>query len=154
LEQVEISTFGFELANVLCTDLNRCEEPQERSSVRCCLDCLSTTGFLSFNNAHDRGDVHAGFACRFDCGDCRCSRCADVIDDDDSGAFAAETFNAATSAVSLFGFANEKAVKQRRGLIVLRAPGARGGYIGDDRIRAHCETTDSFGFNSVLLEEF
>ena len=70
------------------------------------------------------------------------------------GPFAAEAFDAASCAVSLFGLADQKSVKQGAPGCEMCAPGAGRGHIRDDGIGAHSEAADSFGIDLVGLQQF
>ena len=136
-------------ANVVGT-----KEAEEGGATCGGLDCWTTVGFFAFYNADHGGDDHSGFARSFDCGDGGCSGGADVIDDDDAGAFAAEAFDTAACAVRFFCFADEEAVEERCVRLLLSAPCAGRGDVGDDGVGTHGEAADGFRLNLVLLEEF
>lgn len=56
--------------------------------------------------------------------------------------------------MSLFGLADQEAVKQWCIGILLGTPRTCRGYVGDDRIGAHRKSTNSVGSDVVLLKEF
>ncbi len=70
-----------------------------------------------------------------------------------AGAFAAKALDAAAGAVGFFGLAHEEAVKQRRGGMRLRAPGARGRDIRNDGVGAHGEAADGFRVDLVGFKQ-
>ena len=45
-------------------------------------------------------------------------------------------------------------MEERAAGMLLSAPGAGGGYVGDDGIGTHGEAADSFGLDAVLIEQF
>ncbi len=98
---------------MLHSDVGRGEEAEEGRSLCRGLDRGTAVRFFAFDDAHDSGDDHAGFARGLEGGDGGGAGGADVVDDDDAGAFAAKAFDAAAGAVSLFSLANEEAVEQR-----------------------------------------
>ena len=136
-------------ADVICS-----EEAQKRRGVSSSLDGRAASGLFALDNADNCGDDHTGFLRGLNGGDGRCAGGADVIDNDDSCAFTAETFDAAACAMRFLGLANQEAVKQRRVGMRLRAPGTGGRDIRDDRVSAHGEAADGFGFNLVGFEQF
>jgi hypothetical protein len=108
------SAARFELANVFDADFVGGEETQEWGAACCSFYGWTAIGFFALDDANDCGDNHAGFMCGFN----RCNGggagSADVVDDDHVGTFAAEAFDAACGAVSLFCFANQEAMQERR----------------------------------------
>ena len=100
----------FELADVLGADLVCGEEARNGAPCRGGFDGGAAVGFFALHDADDGGDVHAGFAGGLDGVDGGSAGGADVVDDDDARAFAAETFNAAAGAVGLLRFADEEAI--------------------------------------------
>jgi hypothetical protein len=143
-----------QLADMFGADLGCREEAEEGSSGGGGLDGRSAVSFFALDDADDGGDDHAGFTCGFNGGDGGCAGGADVVDDDDAGTFFAEAFDAAAGAVRLLRFANEEAVEQGAAGVLLCAPGAGRRDVGDDGIGAHGESTDSFGVDSVLFQQF
>ncbi len=99
------------------------------------------------------GDDHARFASSFNGVDGGGTGGADIIDDDDAGAFTAEAFDAPACSMLLFGFADKEAVNQRRAGMGNRTPGAGGGYVGNDGIRAERKAADGFCLNVILLKQ-
>jgi len=138
---------------VFGADLGGGEETEEGSSGCGGFDGGTAVSFFALDNADDCGDGHAGFASSFDGGDGGCAGGADIVDDDDAGAFATEAFDAAAGAVGFFSFADEEAMEQWAGGILLRAPGAGCGDVGDDGIGTHGEPADGVGLDAVLLEK-
>ena len=121
--------------------------------LRCGFDGGTAVGFFAFDDADYGGDDHAGFSRGFNGVDGGGAGGADVVDDDDAGTFAAEALDAAAGSVGFFGFANEEAVDERGVGVMLGAPCAGCGDVGDDRIGAHGESADGFCFNVVFLQE-
>src|SRR5947208_16693091 len=62
----------------------------------------------AIDEAKDSGDGHSRLAGGLDGGDGGAAGCADVVHDDDGRARGEEAFDAATGAVSFFGFADEE----------------------------------------------
>jgi len=136
-------------ANVICG-----EEAQERGAGCGSFDCGAAVGFFAFHDADNSGDGHSGLTGGLNCVDRRSAGCADVVNDDDSGAFAAESFDAAPRAVSLFGFTNEEAVEEWSRWIRLRSPGACRCNVGDDGVSTHGEAAHSVRIDSFLIQQF
>ena len=82
--------------------------------MRCTFDGGTAVGFLALHDADDGDNFHAGLVCGLDGVDGRGAGGADVVHDHDARAFPAESFDATTGAVGLFGFADKKAMQQRR----------------------------------------
>src|SRR5215472_6420457 len=135
-------------------DLVCAEESKEGSVSGRCLDSRPAVGFFALHNADDRGDDHSGFACCLNCGDGGGAGRADVVDDDDACALAAEAFDAPAGTMGLLCFADEKAMEEWCAGMLLRAPRAGCGNVGDDRVRSHGKPADRFSLDVVLLEEF
>jgi len=129
------------------------EEAEERSPLCGGLDCGASTGFFAFDNADYSSDDHACFACRFNRGDGGGAGCADVVDDDDVSAGATKAFDTASGAVGFLSFADKEAVKERCARVLLCAPCAGRGDVGDDGVGSHGEPADGFSFDLLLLEE-
>jgi hypothetical protein len=110
-------------------------------------------GFFALHDANHRGDVHAGILSSLDGGNGGSSGGANIVDDDDTSAFSAEALDAAARSVSFLGFADKESMEQRRVGMRLRAPGARRGHVGHDRIGAHRQPTDCFGINLVCFKQ-
>ncbi len=141
-------------ANVVCADLVGSEEPQKGSAGGGSFDGRTAVGIFALNDANDCGHPHAGLLRSFNGVDGGTAGRADVIDNNHAGAFAAESFDAAASAVSLLCLADEESVKQRRAGAGERTPGAGSGYIGNDGVGAHRQSSDRFSLNAVLFEQF
>src|SRR5579871_690672 len=139
---------------MLGADVVGCEKAQKRRSFGCSLYGRAAVGFFSLDNANNRGDLHARFLSGLNRINCGGAGSADVIDDDDTRAFAAESFDAAAGPVGLLRLADKKAIQERSAGIGLRTPSAGGGNVRDYRIGAHRETADGLGLDSVLLQEF
>ena len=101
-----------ELADVFGANLDCGEQAQEWRALRGSFDGGAAIGFFAFDDADDGGNDHAGFARGFDRVDGGSAGGADVIDNHDARAFAAEAFDAAAGAVRLLRFADEKAVER------------------------------------------
>jgi len=138
------------------------EEGEERRAASGRLDGEAAVGFLTFDDANDSDDDHAGFARGLDGRDGGAACGADVVDDDDARAGLQEAFDAAGSAVGLLRLADKEAVDEvsfaRGGGIGEGAPvygslGAGGGYVGDDGVRTHGEAADGLGLDVVSLEQ-
>src|SRR5579863_1258114 len=106
------SPIALEVTHMLCPHVFGAEKAQERSAARGPFHCGTAVGFFAFDNTHDSSDDHAGLARGFNRVDGGGAGGADVVDDNDAGAFAAEAFNAAACAVLLLGLADEEAVKE------------------------------------------
>ena len=129
---------------------------RRRNGASCCggFDGGAAVGFFALDDADDGGNNHAGFARGFDGGDGGGAGGADVVDDDDARALAAEAFDAAAGAVGLFRLAHQEAMEERGAGMLLRAPGAGGGDVGDDGVGAHGESADGLGVDVILFKEF
>jgi len=141
------------LLHVFGADFRCAEEAEEWSAFCRGLDGRAAIGFLAFDDADYCGDDHSGLAGGFDGVDGGGASGAYVVDDDDASALAAETFNAAGSAMLFFRFADEEAVELRRGWVGVRTPGAGRGHVGDDGIGAQGEAADGLGFYPLFIEK-
>jgi len=113
----------------------------------------ATVRFLAFDDADDGGDDHAGLAGGFESVDRGCAGRANIVNNDDARAFAAEALDAASGPVRFFGFANQKTVNKPRSGRRQSAPCAGRRYVRNDWIGAERETADSFGLDGVLVEQ-
>jgi len=145
--------FSALLAKMFGANLRCGEEAEEGDSGGCGFNGWTAVSFFALDNADDGGYGHACFASGFNGVDGGGAGGANVVDNDDANAGTAEPFNAAAGAVSLLGFANEKAVEERRGGVGLGSPGACGGYVGDDGVRAKRESADCFCVDVILIEK-
>ena len=131
----------------------RCIQAQEGRALAGCFHGGAALRFFAFDEA-DGGDYfHAGASCGLDGGDGGGSGGADIVDDEDGCVFLEEAFDAAAGAVSLFGFADKKAMDQVRAVMLLRVPGAGGGHVGDDGIGAEGESADGCRFELLLTQQ-
>jgi hypothetical protein len=133
----------------------------------------SAAALFAVDEAEDSGNVHAGFAGGFDCGNGGTTGGADVIDDDDVGTGFEEAFDLAAGAVGFFGFADQEALDERGGafvwggfavqledareledlVVVGEGPGAGAGGVGDEGVGTHGEAADGFGARDVVANE-
>ena len=141
------------MTDVLGADLNRGEEAEERGSLRSAFDGRASMGFFALDDTDDGDHDHARFTCGFDGVDGGRAGSANVVDDDDTCTFTAETFNAAAGAVGLFGFAHKKAVDEWEFRMLLCPPGAGRGDVGDDGVGAHGETSDGVRLDVFFFQE-
>lgn len=148
------SACRFKLTDVFGADLRCGEEAEEGSSGCGGFNGGTSVGFFALDNAYDCGDGHVGFACGFYSGDGRGSGSADIVDDDDGGAFPAEAFDASACAMRFFSFADEESMEQWAAGILLGTPRAGSCDIGDDGISAQGEPAYCFGEDPVVLEKF
>jgi len=148
------------------------EDGEERDAGDGGLDG-SAAALFAVDEAEDSGNVHAGFAGGFDCGNGGTTGGADVIDDDDVGTGFEEPFDLAAGAVGFFGFADQEALDERGGafvwvgfavqledareleylVVVGEGPGAGAGGVGDEGVGTHGEAADGFGVGDVVANE-
>ncbi len=141
------------MVHVLGADLGCGEQAEKWGTLSSGFDGGTSVGFFAFDDADDSSNEHARFSCGFNGVDGGGAGCADVVDDENAGALLAEALDAAAGSVGLLGFADEEALDERGAGALLGAPGAGGGDVGDDGIRAHSESADGVGVDVFLMEK-
>src|SRR5690242_9848054 len=107
----------------------------------------SATGFQSFNQAGDPGNVEAEFARGFDSLDGGAAGGADIVNNDYASTFFLKAFHAPAHAVRFFRFTHQEAVDRRARLRTDHGCGHHNG------IGAHGEPADSLRLPALLLDE-
>ena len=138
---------------MLSTDLIGGKQAEKWSALSRSFDGRAALRFLAFDDADDGGDDHAGLADGFESIDRGCAGRADIVNNDDARAFAAEALDAASGPVRFFGFANQKTVNKPRSGRRQSAPCAGRRYVRNDWIGAERETADSFSLDGVLIKQ-
>ena len=136
------------LSNIICG-----EDSKEGSSACCCFDVGATTLFAVYQT-EDSNHIEACRTGSFDGHDGGSPGGAYVIDDNDLSSTAIEALETLPGAVRFFGFSDKKTVEQFRVGELKSVPGARAGCVGDERVCAHGEASDSLGSWPVLAYEF
>ena len=148
-------TFGSHghLADVFCANLGCSKQAEKRGSLRSSFDCRASFGFPALHKAHDSDDFHSSFPCGLDRSNRRASRGAYVIDNQHLGALLAVALYPFSRSMGLLRFAHQKAMDQRSTVVLERVAGAGRGDVGDDRIGAHCQSSDRVGLQAVMVEQ-
>jgi len=147
---------GFEsevfFADVLCG-----EDGDEGNGASGLLDGRAAVSLLAFDEAGDGDDVETELLGGFNGLDSGGSGGANVIDDDDLGAFFAEAFDSLGHAMLLLGLADQEAVDESvTGGFAMALLSTESSDGDDDGVGAHGEATDSLGVPAAsanLVEE-